>query len=266
MAVIDAIAAVGTAIGGLSPGLIGAGVSLANGLMGSNASSNAAGGQVAASNRTADMQQGMYDQNQKNLQPYMQGGNVALSSLSGKLADGSLGGQFSNADFLANKDPGYQFQLDQGNQALQSSQAAGNGVLSGSALKGLINYNQGMASTGYQNAYQRWLGQQQNTYGQLNGVATLGENAAAGAGATGASYANTIGNTITGGANAAASGIVGSSNALSSGLSNGAGYMYLNSLGKNGMGGGGGFDSGFNGQNNPSNQAGLDNVINQFAG
>lgn len=208
--------------------VIGAG--LGGALISANASKSAANTQANAANAATAQQEGMYEQNQANLQPYMQGGNVALSSLNGKLASGALGGSFTPADYLANQDPGYSFQLNQGQQALQNSQAAGDGVLSGSALKGLINYNQGVAATGYQNAYNRWLQSQQNTFGQLMGTATLGENAAAGAGTTGAGYASGISNTITGAGNAQAAGTVGSANAISNGLSNGSGYLYLNSL------------------------------------
>ena len=145
----------------------------------SAAATNAANAQVEAANRATGVQTGMYERGQQSLQPYAQGGGVALSSLLGKFSDGSLGGQFTPTDYLSNKDPGYEFQLDQGNQALQNSQAAKDGVLSGSALKGLINYNQGAASTGYQNAYNRWLSSQQNSYGQLRDTASLGERAAA---------------------------------------------------------------------------------------
>src|SRR5574337_209590 len=209
---------------------IGAVGSIAVGAMNAGASQSAANTQADAANNATAQQLQMYEQNQQNLQPYMQGGNVALSSLNSKLASGALGGNFTPADYLANQDPGYAFQLAQGQQALQNSQAAQDGVLSGSALKGLINYNQGVASTGYQNAYNRWLQSQQNTYNQLAGVASLGESAAAGAGTTGAAYAGGISNTITGAGNAQAAGTIGSANAISNGLSNGAGYMYLNSL------------------------------------
>lgn len=208
--------------------VIGAG--LGGALISANASKSAANTQADAANAATAQQEAMYEQNQANLKPYMDGGNVSLSTLSGKLADGSLGGNFTAADYLANKDPGYSFQLDQGQQALQNSQAAKDGVLSGSALKGLINYNQGVAATGYQNAYNRWLQSQQNTFDQLMRTATLGENAAAGAGTTGAGYASGISNTITGAGNAQAAGTVGSANAISNGLSNGSGYLYLNSL------------------------------------
>lgn len=179
---------------------------------------DAANAQVDAANNATANTRSMFDTTQANLKPYMLGGNAALSSLLEKLKSGDLGGQFTSADYLANKDPGYDFQLQQGQQALQNSQAAGDGALSGSALKGLIGFNQGMASTGYQNAYNRWLQSQQNTYGQLSGLASLGENAGANIGNTGANFGKTMSDTITGAGNAKASGIMGVNNSVMGGI------------------------------------------------
>ena len=213
-----------------------AGATLGGALISSNAAQSAANTQANAANNATAAQQAMYGQTLANLQPYMASGNTALSTLNSKEANGSLGGSFTPADYLSNQDPGYAFQLNQGQQALQNSQAAQDGVLSGSALKGLIQYNQGTAATGYQNAYNRWLSSQQNTYGQLSGLANLGESAAAGAGTTGANYASGISNTTQAAGNAQAAGTVGSANAISNGLSNGSGYLYLNSLLNNNSG------------------------------
>lgn len=224
----------GFLVGGPMGAAIGAGIGGSVG--GAVDANNAANKQVDAANNATALQQSMFNKTQENLQPYMQGGSTALSSLLDKIKSGQLGGSFTGADYLANKDPGYEFQLQQGQQALQNSQAAGDGVLSGAALKNLINYNQGMASTGYQNAYNRWLANQQNTYSQLSGLASLGENAGANVGNAGVGYSNGMANTITGAGNAAAAGIVGGANAINSGVSNaGSMYMLKNLLG--GLGG-----------------------------
>lgn len=182
-----------------------------------NAADAAKAQQEAANNATANTQ-AMFNTTQANLHPYMEGGSTALSSLLDKLKSGQLGGSFTGADYLANKDPGYDFQLQQGQQALQNSQAAGNGALSGSALKELIGFNQGMASTGYQNAYNRWLSNQQNTYSQLSGLASLGENAGANVGNAGVGYSNNMAGTITGAGNAKAGGYMGVTNAFNQGV------------------------------------------------
>lgn len=217
---------------------------VASAAIGYTSAQSAANTQADAANNATDSQRAMFSQTQANLQPYMTNGSTALSSLMDKIKSGKLGGQFTQADYLANKDPGYEFQLQQGQQALQNSQAAGDGALSGAALKGLISFNQGAASTGYQNAYNRWLSSQNNTYNQLSSIAGLGENAAANVGNNGAAISNGMAGTITGAGNASAAGIMGGSNAITGAINNGMGYYQLNSL----MGGGNNTSiAGFNG-------------------
>jgi len=210
--------------------VVGGVTSLASGYMASQASKNAANTQANAANNATQLQQNIYNQNQANLNPYMTQGKTALNTLNTDLANGILGGSFTGQDYLNNKDPGYEFQLQQGQQALQNSQAAQDGIMSGSALKGLSTFNQGLASTGYQNAYNRWLATQNNTYNQLSSLAGLGENAAAGAGNTGAAIGNGMANTITGAGNAQAAGQIGQANAISNGLSNLAGYYAIGNM------------------------------------
>lgn len=194
------------------------------------ASNSAASTQADAANNATATQQGMFNTTQANLQPYMGQGSISLSSLMGKINNGQLGGTFTGQDYLNNQDPGYGFQFQQGLQGLQNSQAAQDGVLSGSALKGLLNYNQGMAATGYQNAYNRWLSQQANTSGQLMNVANIGENAAAGLGNTGAQYASSIGSSMMNAGNASAAGTIGTANAITGSINNGLGYYQLNQM------------------------------------
>lgn len=219
---------------GISAGAwLAAGAVVGGSLISANASKSAANSQVGAANNATQLQQQIYNQNQANLSPYMGFGKDAGTTLASMLAPGGqLTQSFTPADYLANKDPGYEFQLQQGQQALQNSQAAGNGVLTGSSLKDLIGYNQGMASTGYQNAFDRWQAQNTNVYNRLMGMSQLGENAAAGAGNTGASIGANMANSMMGAGNAAAAGQVGVANAVSSGLNSGMGYYYLNQLGR----------------------------------
>ena len=75
------------------------------------ATASAQGNENATANLYA-----MENTTRQDYSPYMQQGKVALSSLMGKINSGQLGGSFTGDDYLANKDPGYQFQLDQGNQ------------------------------------------------------------------------------------------------------------------------------------------------------
>ena len=87
--------------------------------------------------------------------------------------------------------PGYQFQLQQGEQAVQNSAAARGGLLSGQTLADMNNYAQGVASTNYQNvfnnsltqyesAYNTFLNNQNNTYSRLMGLSGSGLSAAQG--------------------------------------------------------------------------------------
>lgn len=240
------------------------GGSVASAAIGAGASRSAANSQGMSAQAAQNFNIGTYEQTQRDLRPYTDVGHTASAEIQNDLANGSLGGTsgigttFTPEDYLNNKDPGYQFQLDQGQQALQNSQAAGSGVLSGAALKGLIGYNQGMAATGYQNAYNRWLtsaqfgqnqwlSQQQNRYGILSGQASLGENAASSSGNSGVGYATGGANAALAGGNAAAAGTVGAANAVTSGISNGSGYMYLNSLMNPSSGGSSGYSVAGNG-------------------
>lgn len=231
-------------------------------VIGAGASMYAGNKQAGAANSATTAQEGMYNQTVGNEAPYRQLGTQAGGKLSdllgtsgntGAAGYGSLTQPFTAQDYLNNQDPGYQFQLQQGQQSLQNSQAAEGGVLSGAALKGLINYNQGVASTGYQNAWNRWNTQQTNTYSRLGSLAQLGESAASNQASGASTFAGGISNTITGAGNAQASGAVGAANAVSNGATNLAGYYYLNGPGSAPAVTSGSNPNGYNGtQNNPS--------------
>ena len=66
----------------------------------------------------------------------------------------------------AQQDPGYQFRLQQGQQALENSAAARGMLRTGGTMKGLMDYNQAAASQEYDKAYGRALGEYQMGYGQ----------------------------------------------------------------------------------------------------
>ncbi len=207
---------------------------LASAYTSSQASKNAANTQANSAHNATELQQNIYNQNQQNLNPYMQQGGTALNTLNTDLQNGTLGGKFTNADLNENLAPNYAFQLQQGQQSLANFQSADSGVLSGSALKGMQNFTQQTAGNAYQQAYNNWQSTQNQTYNQLSSLAGLGENAAAGAGNTGATIGNGMANTITGAGNAQAAGQIGQANAISNGISNGTGYMMMNQMMGNG--------------------------------
>jgi hypothetical protein len=215
------------------------GATLAGAAISADASRSAANKQADAARNAADISKQQYQQTRSDLLPYTQGGYGAQTALSNLLGIGSptnaatygqLMRSFTPADYLANQDPGYQFQLQQGQQALQNSQAAQNGVLSGAALKGLIGFNQGMAATGYNDAWNRWQTQNTNTFNRLQGLLQIGEAAGSQTGVIGANLAGNTSNALMSQGNALAAGQVGLANAINGGIGNATGYYMLNNM------------------------------------
>lgn len=194
-----------------------------------------------------------------NLNPYLQTGNQANSELQqqtnqpgqGLLSNFTGSFQAPTADQAA-ATPGYQFQLQQGQKALENSAAAKGGVLSGGTAKALDQYSQGLASTNYQqtynNAFQNYLQNynqfetnQGNQFNRLSQLAGTGQNAATSLNSDLGQNNQVNAGVLTNGANqqaqqinnagaATASGYVGAGNAVSNGVNNYQQYSLLNSL------------------------------------
>lgn len=79
--------------------------------------------------------------------------------------------------------PGYQFQLQQGNNAINAAEAASGNLASGKQLTDLSNYNQGLAQTSYNNyvsQLQPFLGASANAAAGMGGIYTGLGNSLAG--------------------------------------------------------------------------------------
>jgi|GEM_PF-5834123 len=87
-------------------------------------------------------------------------------------AYGSLLAPFTGAD-LQNT-PGYQFQMQQGLQALQNKAAAGETLQSPNTQEALINYAEGLAGTRFDTGFAQDQQQKQQEFNQLMGLAGLG--------------------------------------------------------------------------------------------
>jgi hypothetical protein len=135
-------------------------------------------------------------------------------------AYGSFTDPFDVEAFYQYQDPGYAFELQQGQQALLNHASSGSGSRSGAALKDLLGYSQGFARTGYNDAFNRYQTQQGNIFGRLSSLAQLGQNAAAGVGAQGTNLAGNAGQMVSNAGAASGAGLVGAGNSLSSGLTN----------------------------------------------
>jgi hypothetical protein len=184
-------------------------------LIGAAGSIAAAGTQAAGQQTAAQTQWNMFNTINQQEQPFIQAGYGATSRLNQLLAPGGqLASTFTPQDFLNNLDPGYQFQLQTGGQALRNADTPGVGALSGPALKDLMAFNQGMAATGYQNAFNRFQTQNQNIFNRLSAIAGLGQNAASQVGTAGTQLGAGIAGAQAGAAASQAGGIVGATNAL----------------------------------------------------
>lgn len=105
--------------------------------------------------------------------------------------------------------PGFQFQLQQGQDAVNALAGARGGVNSGRTLQDLATFNQGLANQEYGNFLNRLTGMA----GQGMGAAGLQANAATNA-------ASGVSNALGGIGNARAAGAVGMANALNQGIGN----------------------------------------------
>ena len=151
------------------------------------------------------------------------------------ITSGSLIAPFNPANL--SQTPGYQFQLQQGEQAVADQATATGGVGGGNTLKALTNYGQNLASTTYQQQFNDYMAQQQQQLGALQTAAGSGQNAAAGLAAAGQNNASNVGNLLTSGAAATAAGQVGAANAITGGINNLSSNFLLSQLLNNGGGG-----------------------------
>jgi len=183
---------------------VGAGASLLGGILGSHAASDAAQKQANAAAQAANVAQqnqnlstnyqtGVADQQRNLLSPYNTAGTSAIGNLSSLLQPGGqltqgYGSFEAPTGVNEQNDPGYQFRLSQGLQALQNSAAARGGLLSSGTAKAINDYAQNSASNEYGNVYNRALQtygtnfntyntNQGNLYNRLFGASQLGAQA-----------------------------------------------------------------------------------------
>jgi hypothetical protein len=103
-----------------------------------------------------------YEYDKGNLEPFVQRGNAAGSSINALLGLGGDQASAGKAFDQFRSSTGYQFRLGQGLEAVTQNKAVNGLLKSGSALKGLNTYGQNMASGEFGN-YMNALGGQQST-------------------------------------------------------------------------------------------------------
>jgi hypothetical protein len=230
----------------------------------------------AATNSLAFTKQ-QYATQQQQQAPYVAAGQGAIKSLASQTAPGGALNtpysktfnapapfSFTAADFQ--QDPAYQFNLAQGQQAIQRSAAAQGGVLSAGTQKALAGYTQGMAGNEWQNAYGNafntyqanyanslqnyntaynvWSNNQSTSFNRQAAIAGIGQTANQQLGSAGAQAASNVsqtaaagaagaGNYLTQGASAIGAGTMGVTNALT-----GASNAQFNAMNSSSYGGG----------------------------
>ena len=219
------------------------GSNLIGGAMQSDAAQSAADAQSAAAANQIALQKQIFDTQNKQLAPQRGLGYTAVNQIGSLLpgtsqtydAQGNPTGtqtgqdylthQFNAQDLNANLAPNYQWQLGQGQQALNAQNNATGGLVGGNAQKALQDYTQNFAGNAYQNAFNNYSNQRSNIYNTLASIAGLGQSAQTATNTAASNYGTNVGNLATGSAAAQGAGMVGSANAWSGALGN-AGNIY----------------------------------------
>ena len=249
--------------GGMSLGTLGLGLgSIGASLYGANQAKKGMNAQIEAGDRAAaleaqsaadqlKLQREIWEKQQADYKPYLEQGTWGINRLGDLMKQGS--GQLNNPfdTYLASKglaggkfdtsNPAYQFQLKQGQQALDRSSAARGMGYSGAQMKASQEYGQGLASQQYDKEYNRASGEFGDYFNRLAGLSQGGQQAAGSMANAGGQYAQNTGNTLanlsnaqTGilgqQANARASGYTANANALSGGLNSLTNLYALNKI------------------------------------
>lgn len=154
----------------MSWGLVAAaGATIVSGYLGSEASKDAASAAGKGYDAATAEQRRQYDQTRQDMMPWLQAGEDALN-----LQQRFLGGDMS----AYQESPDYQFRLQQGQQGLENSAAARGNLFGGGAAADLMSYNQGMATQGINDWWNRLAGVSQT--GQVTGsnLGQFGQNVA----------------------------------------------------------------------------------------
>lgn len=180
-------------------------------ILGTGASIYGASKAAGAANHAADqniaLQREIYGKNEGYLSPYITQGQTASSAIGALLGLGgdSAGASKAFQDYLGST--GYNFQLGQGVNAI-NSQAATRGLLrSGANLSAVSDYGQKMG--------QSYFG---NYLGQVGTIADRGLSAGSALAGVGQNYANAVGQQNTNAADATASAWLAGTSAFSKGL------------------------------------------------
>jgi len=195
------------------------GGSIVSGAMGSSSAKKAGRAQAAATRQATALQREMYNTTRNDLAQYREVGGKYTNELDRAMP--GLTKNFAMSDF--EKDPGYDFRMQEGQKALERSAAARGGATGGAALKALSRYGQDYASNEYSNAYNRFGQDRDQRFNKLSSLANMGQSAAAGSAQAAQNFGNQAGQNIIGAGNAQAASQIASGNAWSNAVEQGMG-------------------------------------------
>lgn len=219
------------------PAAIPIAAAVVGGAIASNATKKAAKTQAAAADRASELQNDQYEQTRQDqlallerqrtdAAPYREAGYGALSQLVGGTAPGGeFNREYSMDDIMRNRDPGYQFRVDEGERGINRAATASGSRYSGATLKALSRFNSGLASQEAGAAHGRFKSDLGDRFNRLSGLAGTGQAAVTQAGKDGTNAYGTIaqlgannasnqGTAAQNAAEARASGYVGTANAV----------------------------------------------------
>jgi hypothetical protein len=236
-----------------------AGAAVVGGMMSARSSKRAGKQQAAAIREATALQREMYNTTRKDLSQYRDVGGKYMGQLDNNMPD--LTKSFTMSDF--NKDPGYDFRMQEGAKALERTAAARGGLMGGAAGKAMARYGQDYASNEYSNAYNRFNSDRDQRFSKLSSLANIGLNAAGQSGQAAQNFGNQAGQNIIGGGNAQAASTIAQGNAWSNAAQGviGAAAMY----GNNNYGGGGNVSKLTNWAGNDYQPANLSQMIKATA-
>ena len=172
-----------------------------------NAVESAAQKGADAASQSLNLQWDMFNQQIELHEPWRAAGVNALTKMRG--GDYSAPPTFA-FNYNQNTDPGTQFRLQQGLNAMNATAAARGGLISGNALKAGQDYGQAQGSQEYENAFNRYLtsynagtNQANTMYNRSASLAGIGQTATNQLGSQAGQYGANAGNiAMTAGANA----------------------------------------------------------------
>ena len=171
--------------------LFSAGATLLGSALQSDSAGDAADSQAASTAASIAETRRQFDLQREDSAPYRQAGANALTQFQ-TLTNTPT----SAADVM--RDPGYQFGLDQGQQAIDRKVAAMGGRVSGQAIKAAGRFGTNYASTGYTAADQR----RNDRLNRLASLAGIGQSATNSSAAAGSAFAGNVSNLMTAQGNA----------------------------------------------------------------